>query len=311
MSQPNEEVVRQHEMRTAQILEAMKTPRPKVESFVGMIYGPSGGGKTVLAAAIGKALNKPDEKTLIVDTSRGYVSLGNHGTLRDSVVTLAYQDLDWLETLSILLERKHPEFANIRTVVFDEISKMVRMDTNLHVAARGDDVPEWPDYNRSLNRIRVPLYRVMKRSDLNIIMLAHERDKKNKLGAVVQTHPDFIPSVVKEVKEDIHVVARMTAVAVPQPGGDPIYQRLIQALPTGSIDAKSRMPVRQLQMTPEEFVADIKAWIDSGGELVEQGRDIPADVDILSAEVPQEFRAAFSDEEVAPNDAGPVWSASS
>lgn len=301
----------QHTANMASILAAMDSPPPPVESFTGMIYGPSGSGKSVTAAFLGKALNGPDEKTLFIDTSRGYVSFGNHPKLDGTFTPIAYQGLEHLETLAIMLERSHPGVKQYRTVVFDEISKMVRTDTNIAVADSGRDIPEWPDYNKSLSRLRKVIYRLLKRPDLNLVMLAHERDKKNKSGDVVLTFPDFIPSVVKELKEDIHVVARQTAAAIANPGGSPSYRRIIQCLPTASIDAKCRMTPPDLQISPEAFIMHVKAWLDAGGKV----EDTPApkeDVDLAKLEIPQGLQANLDDESIVElDDTAPAWVASS
>ncbi len=297
-----------HEAVMANILAAMDQEAPPVKAITAMIYGPSGAGKTVLAAVIGATLNPPGKFTLFVDTSRGYVSLGNHEKLRGTFKTVPYTGLDELETLAIMLEKRHHTMANVGTVVFDEISKMVRNDTDM-TAARNhrDGTPEWPDYHESLARTRRVLARIMTRDDINFIMLAHEREKKNKAGTVVMTYPDFIPSVVKELKEDIHLVARMTAAAkAAEFGKEPEYLRIIQAMPSVSIDAKSRLPKMTTQMSSQEFVDAISIWLAAGGNLVPE-LDTAGD----PSPIPEDFRGVNADEpeSLGIDDAAPAWSA--
>ena len=99
-----------------------------------------------------------------------------------------------------------------------------------------------------------------------MILIAHERTKEQKATKLEFIAPSFMDSIEATVKENVHVVARMTA-EVTNTSGVPQYSRKMQVHPTRLVVAKSRVGGLDIQVTPSRFNERIADWLANGGEL--------------------------------------------
>ena len=282
----------EHNRRLAEVMGAL-IPRDETTSRVkALFYGPSGAGKTVLAAAVARAVLPEDKKLIYVDTSEGYEVLKmNHPGLFEKVkYVLPFQSLEHLQTISLAIKGGHPDFADIGGIILDEHTKMARLDL-LSVQDKRDPnaaVPEWPDYNQALQRMVRTLATLFSVPDLHVFLVGHEKDKKGKDGNIIRTYPSYNPEVAKDVKESLHLVAFCTA-KIERSMRDPsqmVYKRMAQVQPSHTVDAKSRINTfSSWEITHEELVTKTAEWILAGGQLSD---DLPAVEEIKENKETQE-----------------------
>lgn len=262
-----------HEQRARDIMAAMVDPNELVARFKGLFYGPSGVGKTVLAAAVAHVITPPDKKIIYVDTSEGWLVLrNNHPKLFEKISNvLPFQSLEHLQTLSLMIKGRAPGFEDVKTIILDEATKMASIDLLRVQNERNPEaeIPEWKDYNTALQRLRRSLDALYSTPDLNVILIGHEKDKKNDKGVVIRTYPSFNPEAAKEVKESLHLVAFCTAdnkVNPANPTGPPLYERMAQVMPTGKIDAKTRIDkFSSVKVSHDEILGNTLDWLQRGG----------------------------------------------
>lgn len=261
-----------------------------------LLYGDSGGGKTVLAAGIAKSIIKPNEKIVFIDTSEGYESLKKHGDLADGIWQLPYTTIDDLEVIATAIQYKQPPFENVGCIILDEASSITGADTDKNFEARRSQTdsatPEWPDYNATLFRFRSVALKLYETKGLHVILLAHVSTTKDRRGNILRYFPSFAPSIAKKVKENLHLVGHMSAQQVMNPGSDEVvYTRTVQVNPTALYDAKNRIVGMDnvIKYSDMELVRIIKNWLASGGaEKPEEFAMTPSD--LPEDELPEEVQ---------------------
>lgn len=272
----------EHKKRLAEMAEEIVNPLDAVERFLGMIYGPKGTGKTVMAIGMAQQLLKDDtrKKIVHVDTSKGYVSLRNHPALAENVITVPYKGYQYLETIIYAIKHNAPPFDNVGAMVWDEMSTMAQRDLEFVYKARAkSDSPEWPDYSVATNRVReLMTFHFNMNPDVHLIMTSHEKDKKNKDGAVIFTYPSITPASNEAIGQVIHVVGRLTAKTTKQPDGTAKYERTIQVHPTARVEAKTRIGGLAVSVTPKVFINRAIEWLKNA-EPVEEEPQVTEDVD--------------------------------
>lgn len=278
--------------------------------FKGMFYGPSGAGKTVLAMAVMAALLPEDKKVIYVDTSEGYLVLkNNHPKLFEKIkFVLPFQSLEHLQTLALAIKGGHPDFADIGGIVFDEHTKMAKLDLLRTQEARDANalVPEWPDYNVALQRMVRTLDFLFSVPFLHVILVGHEKDKKNRKGEIIKTYPSYNPEIAKDVKESLHLVGFCTA-KIERSMKNPSqmeYKRVCQVMPTTLIDAKTRVDkFSSYEVSQEEVVIRVEDWISRGGIQIESD-GAPIDDD---KQLPEVSSINEMEESGIELDSEPVW----
>ena len=239
-----------------------------------LLFGVKGTGKSVLAAAIAKALVKgTGKKVLYVDTSDGWVSLRNHPSiLKDQdFKKIPFESFKHLHVLAKAIRANIAPFDNVGAVIFDELSKMAMFE-RIEIVQKNHptySTPEWPDYNELGNNAQLLLKRFFTIPGLHIVAIAHERDKvipSKPPVRVWDATPDFNPAVSKVVCEDMHLVARITAEEkkdLSNPGV-PSYVRTAQVHPTFRIDTKSRIGGLNIKVSTIDLLKRIEAWVGEG-----------------------------------------------
>lgn len=276
----------EHKRRLKEMAEDLEMVTEKIPRFKGMIYGPQGAGKTVFAVGLAQQLLKGTDKTIVyVDTSEGWVSLRNHPSLMKNVKLVRYRGYEYLETLIYALKNKVAPFDNVGAMVWDEVNRMVDRDTEIVFKARANNqsgVPEWPDYYKALQRVRNLthfLYRMD--PDVHLIMISHEKDKKNDQGAVILTYPSISPRINEELGGDLHVIGRLKTKTVKGSDGMPQFTRELQVHPTSRVVAKTRVGGLPVVTDPVAFIKQTIEWLQVADEVkAEPAVPIGEDTDV-------------------------------
>lgn len=268
---------------------AMGSVDSKQPAFHGTIYGPSGVGKTVLAASIMAAILPKGKGALHIDIGEGYISLQNHPSIKKKILTRPFTTLQDIELMVDMIEAESGKFKKIAGVILDEGSSMAQIETDRQFEARQDGAygpkaitdsmtPEWPDYNASLAIFRRMTNRLFEIPNLHVIIISHEATEKNKLGAITKHRSSFSPKTGEKVKELMHLVARLSATDRKDPvTGNIVYDRVVQVHPTGLYDAKSRIHFDQSKFPAEELPGALKEWLEVNGNLLK-----PDDVEVTT-----------------------------
>jgi hypothetical protein len=280
-----------------QLLEDLKASISGLEDLRTMskflLYGVSGVGKTVEAMELAQMTTPEDKRILYIDTGEGWVSLKNHPQLMRRTKRMTYQGLSQIELLVDAIEAKVPGFEDYGTIIFDEFSTSAKQF--LHIVLDANDVkmlteaPEFKHWGILSRNIENTLWKLLRlKESHNLIFIAHERIAKNKQG-IEQQAPSFMDSIAASVKENMHVVARMTA-EVTNREGAPQYVRKLQVHPTKMVVAKSRIGGLDILVPPEVFNKRLAVWLEEGGlvdekEVVELASEKQVDSSLVDQDV--------------------------
>jgi len=241
-----------------------------------MLFGPSGVGKTVLAVRMAQKITKPGREILYVDFKDGWVSLLNHDpALRERVRRIVYSGYSQLETIVDAIEAGAGSFGNVGAVVVDEHSSMAQDDLENITAARAKDdsnkdpdTPTWPDMNTSGLRARRNLLSLLALR-VHVILVAHERDDKDKEGVVV-TGPGYLPKTKPKILEPLHLAARCSATIVEGGDANSRYKRTVQCHPSKRVSCKSRVGGLEVFESHGSLINKVDTWLQSGGKVEEE-----------------------------------------
>lgn len=242
------------------------------KKFLGMIYGPMGGGKTTLAMMIAQAITPPDEEIFYLDSAQNWVVLGPDLTRRTQRVHLT--GYLGVQGAGALVETG--KLGNIGTVVIDEHSSFfdadlqeVTQNNAKKDPSKSPDAPQWPDMNQTINRWVVN-ENMWIATGKNIIFVSHDRvdsdDKK-----VPVTAPNYLPKAISKLCRPMHLVGLVTA-DVQESESDPakMYKRSVQCHPTRRVVAKCRLPELPLHASFEEVVAAAVNLVQHGKMLEDE-----------------------------------------
>lgn len=247
--------------------------------FKGIIYGPSGVGKTKTGLELAQAITPAGKDILYVDSAEGWVTLNNHPELKPRVKRMKWLGISQQDVLVMAIEAGKAPFNNVGCIVYDEYSSMADSDLDLVVttrarldASKSPDEPKLPDMGASGTRMRrltqslIPL-------DLHIIFIAHEREDKNDVG-LTKSSASFMPKFGQSIKQVSHLVTRMTANEV-QVDGQDVYRRTLQVQPSRLVDAKSRVgTIPGVIIEASEVPPLVAKWLGNGGKLAEEGQSV-------------------------------------
>lgn len=296
-----------------EIMESIIPAKETSARFKGLFYGPSGAGKTVLAAGLANQILPEGKKIVYIDTSEGYTVLrNNHPKLFENVkFVLPFKTLEHLETLAMAIKGGHPEFSDIGCIILDEHTKMSKLDLIATQQKRDPQalIPEWADYNVALQRMVRILNTLYSVADLHVIMIGHEKDKRNNKGSVVKTYPSYNPEIAKDIKESLHLVGFCSA-DMERDMNNPSqtkYVRKCQVQPTNLIDAKTRVDkFTGYEVSYGEVVERVVDWLNRGS---------PSTVEENPPAAPAEDLPDVSDyeemEDIDLEDIAPAWESES
>lgn len=262
------------------LMAARKPLNDLIPFFKGCIYGDSGFGKTVFAAQLAQAIT-PNGKTIeYIDFLEGWVALLNHKSegLLNNVHREAYEGISQIETLAKFIKMGIEPFSNIGTVILDEFSSMTKADLDTVLKARAakdsskdPNVPTQPDFYAGTERARRALTELLK-ANVNVIVVAHIREDKEKSGAVV-TRPAFMPNFSDTFRQMMHLVAHLTAEEfINEETGEAEYKRSLQVHPTRRVNAKTRIGGLRPNIPPEVLIPAVVEWMHGKreSELVDE-----------------------------------------
>jgi hypothetical protein len=230
--------------------------------FKGMVYGPSGVGKTVLALEIAQAITPPDQFIIYLDSMENWVSIQNHPELKNRVKRFKYEGLSQIDAMRDAIKDKFDIFGNVGCFIFDELDAMQGNDLDIVAAAskedgHGPDDVTWPDFNKNTVRVRRTMREFLK-LDINVMMVAHDGEGKDRRGVKIQ-RPDFTPKLAKAINEFIHLCGYMTA-EVQTAGDGNQYTRRVQVHPTGNLVTKSRVGGLPVKVSSQQLITGIIEW---------------------------------------------------
>lgn len=260
--------------------------------FKWLLYGKSGVGKTVEAMEVAQRITPPDQRILFVDTGEGWVSLENHPQLKRRTDRMLYKGMSQFDTLVSAMQEGAEGFNNYGTVVFDEFSTSAKKFLHIVLDATKVDyltgAPEfkhWGIVSRNLER---SVWKMLELKEThNLIFIAHEKTKEDQRTKINVTGPSFMESVEATVKENVHVVSRMTA-DVENRSGVPNYKRELQVHPTKMVIAKSRVGGLDILTSPAKFNQRVVDWMNTGNLVDEQ--------EVVELESEKEVSGDFSDQ---------------
>lgn len=287
-------------MPTAQqMLEELKSSISDLEGLRTMskflLYGESGVGKTVETMELAQLVTPVDKRILYVDTGEGWVSLKNHPKLKNRTMRMTYTGLAQIGLLVDAIEANIDGFNDYGTIVFDEFSTSAKQFLHLVLDANEvkamTEAPEFKHWGILSRNIEKTIWKLLELKEThNLFLIAHERTKKNKATSLEQRGPSFMESIEGTVKENMHVVARMTA-EVTNKEGAPQYVRKLQVHPTKLVVAKSRIGGLDILVSPDQFNKRVADWLMAGDLVDEQ------EVVVLESE--KQVDKSLADQDVA------------
>lgn len=269
----------------AELLEELKASKQPMDEVAmrmkALIYGQAGVGKTVEAAHLAQLVTPPDKKILHMDTGEGWVSLQNHPQLKKRMDRMVYKGMAQIKLLVDAIQANVEGFDDYGTLIFDEFSTSTKQFLHVVLDATGvkkmTEAPEFKHWGIMSRNIEETLWALLKLKEThNLIFLAHERTKKDKATAIERIHPSFMDSIEGTVKENVHIVARMTA-EVQNREGAPTYLRQMQVHPTKLVIAKSRVGGLDILVHPNTFNEVVVDWLAKGGKLVDESEVVELD----------------------------------
>ena len=288
------------------LLNSMGDPlADKSQNVTGIIYGDNGGGKTITAIKLAKAIleanrRTPEDYVLFIDAVNAWRSLKNHPELHGGIIRAPYEGKSQLDILNVALDAvaaggKNPlleKFKRIRVVILDEASSMTDQDGDVVLAAgaakdddKDPDILTQPDMGKTTERMRRTITKLLKQ-DISVIMVCHQRQDEDKAVGYKVTRPRFMPKFSGTVREGLDFVAHMSA-APEHKEGSIGYARKLQCNPTKTVVAKTRVGGLGLYVTPDVFVPTVVKWMKGEGasnETFEVVNDVPADSTVVKSD---------------------------
>ena len=263
-------------------LSAMDKEKPY---FKALIYGPSGVGKTVLAATAGKNF-------LLVDSNDGWVSLINHPELRSNGTRMPYEGLSQIEAICDAVEKQEAPFNGFDTIIIDEASTISVLDLDVVLASRSKKDPSkdpniatLPDFGANTERCRRAFNRLLS-LPVNVILTAHVREDKDDRTGTMYIRSSFTPKLRQNILRLVHICGHLTMNEETNKDGETVFVRKLQLTPSRNIEAKSRLELPSFIENPDLGVI-ISDWVDSDGvEVITETEPLELEEELSASETP-------------------------
>jgi hypothetical protein len=255
-----------------------------------MLYGPPGGGKTILAMMCAQSLKTEGGKILYIDSKDGWVSLLDWPKLQVDVKRIQYKGYSDLPALASNIAKRVKGFENFETVVIDEESSIADQVLDTIVRERlgtlpGDiprENPDWTDY-RPMGALIVKAVEAFMDAGVHVILISHSKTETD-ARKVIKTMPSDSAKLAGALQKLMHVTGYVSA-EVKGTAAEPVYIRTVQSQQTGLVAAKTRIGAlrKGVKLDFMDFVEAIVGWGTSGAMQTEIGAT-DAEAEALLAE---------------------------
>ena len=265
-----------------------------------LLYGVSGVGKTVLAMDLAQKVTAPDKRILFIDTGEGWVSLENHPQLKKRTQRMVYKGLSQITILVDAIKEGAPGFDDFGTIIFDEFSTSSKQFLHLVLEANEIDklkgAPEYKHWGILSRGLENTIWKLLElKESHHLVLITHEKVRTVKATGMDVTSTSLGDTVEGTVKENMHIVARMTA-KLTNKTGKPVYVRELQVHPSKMVVAKTRVGGLDI-FTPPNVLSDrVVDWMQKGGHLVDEKEIVELDTEkqvegnFADQTEPQEFK---------------------
>ena len=243
-----------------------------------MLYGPPGGGKTVLAMMTAQSLKTTGGRILYIDSKDGWVSLLDWPKLQVDVTRFPYKSYADLPALAANIAKRTKGFEQFETVVIDEESSIADQVLDTIVRERlgtppGDiprENPDWTDY-RPMGALIVKAVEAFMDAGVHVILVSHSKTETD-ARKVIKTLPADSAKLAGGLQKLMHVTGYVSA-EVTGTALDPRYTRTVQSQQTGLVAAKTRIGAlrKGVKLDFMDFVTAIVEWGTSGAMQSEIG----------------------------------------
>ena len=268
------------------LLDSMQDLEDATANAKILLYGESGVGKTVAAMQIAQKITPADKRILYLDAVEGWVSCLNHKAegLTHRTTRMVYLGRSQIDSIVDQVKAGHEKFIPFGTIVLDELSTMSKNDLDRVLAARAakdrgkdPDVPTQPDFFSNTERMRRTSVALLK-LPVNIILVSHLREDKDQRTGTVFTRPAFMPKFSETLRENVHVVAYMTADERFDEAEHKVeYERYLRVHPKKTIVAKSRVGGLNPQVSVPEFKEGLLEWMNGDREDQDESKVVIED----------------------------------
>jgi len=232
-----------------------------------MLYGPPGGGKTILSMGIAQGLLTEVGQILYIDSAEGWVSLDSFKSLKKGAHRIQYETSSDLFALAEACRRKTKGFEDFEVVVIDELSSIADdilddVVRKKHSTPPGEATPEVEgvDYRPMGQTVHQAVVSFQK-AGLHVIIVAHDSNWTDKQKNV-NYNPNLSPKLRAKLQGLMHVTGRVTA----EIGGTvaaPVYTRSVQAAPSARVEAKTRIGAlrESTKISFADFTDVVTSWV--------------------------------------------------
>lgn len=217
------------------ILSNIQTVKDTVPLLRMSLYGPSGAGKTVLAATA--------PRPLFLDTEDGSESLRNHDWSKESLRHRVKNSDDIIEFVQEARANTEMLTDMCETIVVDTLTELSAKDLsktllekNQKDSSRNPYAAQQIDYKENTERLRriiIALFDL----PVHVILISHDRDIKDDGDGRIYIRPALSPKLGETVKGLVSVQGYLKA----QTERDGEVRRFLQLQPANQVDAKCRV----------------------------------------------------------------------
>lgn len=216
------------------VLSKMGNLQEKPPFTQGVLYGPPGAGKTVLAAGA--------PAPLLLDVENGSRSLLNHEWTK-SVIRIPIAKFEEIEELVWEKREDKPELAPFKTWIIDThtelqsslLSQIVK-EKNQKDSSRNAYAAQQLDYKENTEMLR-RLVVALRDLPINVIYIAHAAEAKDESDGKIYTRPAYTPKLAETMKGLVDFQGYLTAETNKE--GETV--RYLQMHPANNIQAKCRI----------------------------------------------------------------------
>lgn len=279
---------------TAQLLNRMTDLEHQDvdRTFLGMLYGPQGTGKTTLAVWLAQNLVTESGRIAYIDSAEGWVSLDNVPSLKQGVVRLPYDSYGDLPALADAIRRGVKGFADFEVVIVDEVDSiaddvLVTVVREKHGTPASQPLPEidGKDYRPMGDLMRLAI-KDFQKAGVHLILVSHDKIRKDHRKVEI-TGPSITPQLNTAISGLMHVVG-YTSAEIRGTAANPQYVRQVQSMPTALINAKTRIGAlaQTVKVSHEEFVNTVADWVADSDTMAADLTAPELDVELAPDELP-------------------------